>query len=223
MAAAVSEEPLVTPVENLPGTGRGGGGFVHFHPGGDGGGGGGDGRERWRPGLYRVAMWATVIAVTTLFVMLAVAYLVRSTNPKFWAPIQIPRVLIGSTVVLLVSSLTCEVARRTLKRGFLVATLSLGCIFLGMQMEAWRDLASQGVFVAGNPHSFFLYLFTGVHGIHLFAGIAMLWYMLLRSVFPSLREANIERVRERADAAALYWHVMDGLWLGLFLLLWFRR
>jgi cytochrome c oxidase subunit 3 len=222
MAAAVSEEPIVTPVEKLPGTGRGGGGVVHFHPGGDGGGGG-DGRERWRPGLYRVAMWTTVIAVTTLFVVLAVAYIVRSGNPRFWAPVHIPRILIGSTVVLLVSSVTCEAARRTLRRGYLVATLSLGCVFLGMQVQAWRDLASQGVFVSENPHSFFFYLFTGVHGIHLLAGIAMLWYMLLRSVFPTLRELNLARVRERADVAALYWHVMDGLWLGLFLLLWFRR
>jgi cytochrome c oxidase subunit 3 len=220
MAAAVSEEPIVTPVEKIPGTGRGGGGFVHFHPGGDGGGG--DGRERWRPGLYRVAMWATVMAVTTLFVALAFAYVVRSGNPKFWQPVRIPRILIGSTVVLLVSSITCEAARRTLNRAILAATLSLGCIFLGMQAEAWRELASQGVFVAANPHSTFFYLFTGVHGIHLLAGLLMLWYTLLRSVFPSLRETNLAWVRERAGVAALYWHVMDGLWLGLFLLLWFR-
>jgi heme/copper-type cytochrome/quinol oxidase subunit 3 len=47
--------------------------------------------------------------------------------------------------------------------------------------------------------------------------------MLLRAVFPSERDANLALVRERADMTALYWHVMDGLWLGLFLLLWFGR
>jgi cytochrome c oxidase subunit III len=222
MAAAVSEEPIVNPVEKIPGTSRGGGGVVHFHPGGDDGGGG-DGRERWRPGLYRLAMWATVVAVTTLFVVLAVAYVLRSNTPDFWRPIRIPRILIGSTAVLLLSSVTCEAARRTLHRAFLTATLALGCTFLGMQSEAWRELASQGVFVAENPHSTFFYLFTGVHGIHLLAGIAMLWYMLLRAVLPALRDTNLAHARERADVAALYWHVMDGLWLGLFLLLWFRR
>jgi cytochrome c oxidase subunit 3 len=220
MAAAVTEEPIVNPVERIPGTGQGGGGVVHFHPGGDGGGG--DGRERWRPGLYRIAMWCTVIAVTTLFVALGFAYVIRSGNPKFWQPVRIPRILFVSTVILLASSVTCELARRTLRRSFLVATLSLGCAFLVMQVEAWRELVSQGAFVAANPHSFFLYLFTGVHGIHLLAGIAMLWYMLLRAVLPSLREVNLARAHERADAGALYWHVMDGLWLGLFLLLCFR-
>jgi cytochrome c oxidase subunit 3 len=220
MAATVTEKPIVEPVERVPGTGQGGGGVDDFHPGGDGGGD--DGRDRWRPGLYRAAMWTAVIAITTLFVALAVAYIVRSSNPKFWEPVRLPRILIGSTVVLLLSSFTCEAARRSLNRSSLTATLSLGCIFLGMQVEAWRELAAQGVFVEANPHSFFFYLFTGVHGIHLIAGILMLWYMLLRAVFPSWREANKARVRERADGATLYWHVMDGLWLGLFLLLWFR-
>jgi cytochrome c oxidase subunit 3 len=223
VAAAVSEEPIVTPVERIPGTSQGGGGSSHFRPGDDGDSGGGDGRERWRPGLYHVAMWTTVTAVTALFVALAVAYLARSSNPEFWQPVLLPRILLASTAVLLLSSVTCEAARRTLHSGWLAATLSLGCLFLGMQVQAWRELAAQGVFVAGNPHSSFFYMFTGVHGIHLFAGIFMLWYMLLRAVFPSKRDANLALVRERADMTALYWHVMDGLWLGLFLLLWFGR
>jgi cytochrome c oxidase subunit III len=168
-------------------------------------------------------MWTTVTAVTTLFVALAVAYIARSSNPNFWQPVLLPHILLASTVALLLSSVTCEAARRTLHSAWLAATLSLGCLFLGMQVQAWRELAAQGVFVAGNPHSFFLYLFTGVHGIHLFAGIFMLWYMLLRAVFPSKRDANLALVRERAGMTALYWHVMDGLWMGLFLLLWFGR
>ena len=221
MAAAVSEEPIVNPVENLPGTSRGGGGFTHFHPGGDDGGG--NGREGWRPGLYRLAMWFTVIAVTTLFMVLELVYIVRTTNPDFWPPIRIPRILIASTVVLFASSITCEAARRTLGRSYLIATLSLGCVFVVLQVEAWRQLALQGVFVAGNPHSTFFYLFTGVHGIHMAAGIAMLWYRLWRALFPTHREENLARVRERADAATFYWHVMDGVWISLFLLLWLVR
>jgi len=110
MAAAVSEEPIVAPVERIPGTSRGGGGNSHFRPGDDDGGGGGDGRERWRPGLYRVAMWTTIVAVTTLFVALAVAYIARSSNPNFWQPVLLPHILLASTLVLLLSSVTCEAA-----------------------------------------------------------------------------------------------------------------
>ena len=221
MAAAVTEEPIVNPVENIPGTSRGGGGADHFHPGGDDGGG--DGREGWRPGLYRFAMWFVAVAISTLFVVLAFVYAVRSGNPDFWPPVRIPRILIASTVVLLASSVTCEAARRTLGRFWLTATLSLGCTFLALQVAAWRELASAGVFIAGNPHSTFFYLFAGVHGLHLLAGLGMLWYMLMRALFPTRRELNLAFVRERADAAAIYWHAMDALWLGLFLVLWFGR
>jgi len=221
MAAVSEEAPPVTPVETVPGTGGGGGGFADFDPGG-GDGRGDDGRDRWRPGVYRTAMWSILVSVTILFLMLGLVYVLRSRTPDFWQPIHLPRILIGSTVVLLVSSATCEAARQTLNRTFLTVTLTLGCVFLGMQVQAWRELAAQGAFVEANPHSFFFYMFTGVHGIHLFAGILMLWYMLIRAVFPSLREKNAARVRERADVAALYWHFMGGLWLGLFLLLWFR-
>jgi cytochrome c oxidase subunit 3 len=221
MAAAVSEEPVVTPVETVPGTGGGGGGFADFDPGG-GDGRGDDGRDPWRPGIYRTAMWSILVSVTILFFMLGLVYVLRSRTPDFWKPIHLPRMLIASTAVLLVSSATCEAARRTLNRSFLTVTLTLGCVFLGMQVQAWRELAAEGAFVEANPHSFFFFMFTGVHGMHLFAGILMLWYLLIRAMFPSPREKNAARVREHADVATLYWHFMGALWLGLFLLLWFR-
>ncbi len=229
MAAAVLEE-LIAPAEKKTGTGRGGGGPVDTHPGGGGGGGGGDGDDHWPAGVYRVGMRAVVVSVTTLFVALAVVYISRSRNPKYWEPVQIPRILTGSTFILLLSSAAMEGARRGLRKGdarryrtLLAATLSLACAFLAMQVEACRELVAEGVFVAANPHSFFFYMFTGSHALHLAAGIAMLWYMLLRAVFPSLRDSNQARAYERADAAALYWHTIDTVWLGLFLLLWFVR
>jgi len=220
MAAAGTEELVVTPVETVPGGGGGGGGFVDFDPGG-GDGRGDDGRDRWRPGIYRTAMWSILVSVVILFFMLGLVYVLRSRTPDFWRPMRLPRVLFASTAVLLLSSATCEVFRRTLNRALLTLTLTLGCLFIGLQVQAWRELAVQDVFVGANPHSFFFYLFTGVHAVHLLAGILMLWYVLIRSVFPSLREVNLARVRERTDVATLYWHVMGVLWVGLFLLLWF--
>lgn len=229
MAAAVLEE-LIAPAEEKPGTGHGGGGPTDADPGGRGGGGGGDGDDHWPAGIYRVGMRAVVVAVCTLFVALALVYISRSRNPKYWEPVQIPPILTGSTLVLLLSSAALEAARRGLRNGnarhyrtWLAVTLSLACAFLAMQVEAWRELVAEGVFVAANPHSFFFYMFTGSHALHLAAGIAMLWYLLLRAVFPSLHDPNRARVYERADAAALYWHTIDIVWLGLFLLLWFVR
>jgi len=193
---------------------------------GDGGGGGDDANERWSPGIYHVGMWATVTAVSTVFLTMAVVYIVRSQNPKFWKPLQLPGILWASTVILVASSATCEAYRRAVRRGsftahriWLAATLSLGCVFLSTQLRAWAELNAEGVFVAANPHSFFLYFFTAVHAIHLVLGLMLLWYAFMRSVLPFWRDSNAVRRRELADAGTLYWHFLDGIWIGLFTLL----
>jgi cytochrome c oxidase subunit 3 len=101
-------------------------------------------------------------------------------------------------------------------------TVALGLAFLCSQLLAWRQLVAQGVYLAGNPHSTFFYLLTGIHGAHLLGGIMALDYLLLRarrrSSRPVSREADARR-RTAADMVALYWHFMDGLWVSLFLLL----
>jgi len=215
-------------IEQQPLLGQGGRGPGRPVDGGrGGGGGGGDGaNERWSPGVYRVGMWATVAAVSTVFVTMAIAYVARSQNPKFWNPLQLPGILWASTAVILASSATCEASRRAIHHGRFTAhriwtavTLSLGCVFLSTQLHAWAELNAEGVFVAGNPHSFFLYFFTAVHALHLLLGLMLLWYVFMRSVLPFWRDANAARRRELADASALYWHFMDGIWVGLFVLL----
>ena len=235
MASRSSAMAVVSPVpeqvvesDQRPVPHHGGGGPGRGNEGGRGGGGGGgdDGKEQWSPGVYRVGMWATVIAVSTVFVTMAFAYLARSRNPAFWDPLRLPPILWTSTTLIVLSSGSCEAARRAVRRAQLGAariwlgvTLSLGCAFLSTQLRAWSELNAEGVFVAANPHTFFLYLFTAVHGLHLILGLILLWYLFMRAVLPFWRETNAARRRELADAGALYWHFMDGIWVALFVLL----
>jgi len=229
VASPVFHEVVDREQQPLLGDGGGGPGRPGDHGRGGGGGGGDDANERWSPGVYRVGMWATIIAVSTVFVTMAIAYTVRSRNPSFWNPVQLPRILWASTAILLASSVTCEASRRAVRaenlvrhRVWLAVTLSLGCMFLSTQLRAWEQLHAEGVFVAENPHSFFLYLFTAVHAMHLVVGLILLWYLFMRSVLPFWRDANAARRSELADAGALYWHFMDGIWIGLFALLQMR-
>ena len=86
-----------------------------------------------------------------------------------------------------------------------------------------RQLVAQGIYISSNPHSSFFYVLTGAHGLHLLGGILGLDFLLLRS----RRRRNEEHAGARrlaiADAVALYWHFMDGLWIYLFLLLFLWR
>ncbi len=140
-----------------------------------------------------------------------------------------PRILLLSTALILLSSVTIEAARRKWKeavnnhRRWLLVTLVLGAGFLVSQVLAWRQLVRQGVYVATNPHSSFFYLLTAAHGVHLLGGLLALAYLSLRRQPPRENELAVAKSQAGADAVTLYWHFMDFLWLYLFVLLFFVR
>ena len=141
-----------------------------------------------------------------------------------------PRVLLLSTALILVSSLTLEFARRKLKTGeqrahksLLVLTSLLGLGFLGSQLFAWKQLARQGIYISSNPHSSFFYLLTATHGLHLLGGLAGLGFLTLRSRLGTDDELAATKSQAQTDAVSLYWHFMDILWIYLFLLLFLWR
>ena len=179
---------------------------------------------------YRIGAWLAIASIVMLFTALISSYIVRSASGNDWVPIGMPKVLWLSTSLILVSSVTMEISRRSLKAlndagygRWLIATVVLGLAFLGSQLIAWRQLARQGVYIATNPHSSFFYLFTAAHGLHLLGGLVALSYLVLRT---TRKRDTAEGERRRvgaAGAATIYWHFMDGLWIGLFLLLFFWR
>jgi cytochrome c oxidase subunit III len=105
----------------------------------------------------------------------------------------------------------------------LLLTGILGLAFLGSQLIAWRQLASQGIYVSTHPHSSFFYLLTGAHAVHIAGGLLALTILWLRSR-PKLDKPGLAATRQAtADAVSIYWHFMDGLWIYLFLLLFLWR
>ncbi len=171
--------------------------------------------------VYRTGMWMALAAIVMLFAAFTSALVVRKGMSNDWINTSIPRILYLNTLLLLTSSLTLELSRRSLSAGFLdrfkhwwYATLALGIAFVGGQLLAWHDLAARGVYLATNPSSSFFYLLTATHGIHLLGGIIALFYIVLRSGRILARGK-----RAAVDAAAIYWHFMDGLWIYLLFLL----
>lgn len=225
MAATVTNtNPVVDVAVGGGPKSRGGNGFGKN-------GGSRDGADfRFSPARYRVGIWVAIASIVMLFTALASAYIVRSASADDWVRLAVPKVLWLSTAAILVSSVTIEVSRRALKRQadqrygmWLTMTAALGVIFVASQFLAWRQLARQGVYVASNPHSAFFYLFTGAHGVHVLGGLGALAYLLLRTRRKrDTVEGELKRVGA-VDAATTYWHFLDGLWICLFLLLFFWR
>jgi cytochrome c oxidase subunit 3 len=175
-------------------------------------------------------MWVTLAGVAMMFTALTSAYIVRASTSNDWRPLATPPLLWVSTALILISSLTFEISRRTLRRGnttghqrWLLLTVLLGLGFLATQLLAWRQLVGQGIYIASSPHSSFFYVLTGAHGLHLLGGILGLDYLLLRSRRKHYDEHEGVKRQAVVDAVALYWHFMDGLWIYLFLLLFLWR
>src|SRR5215207_2850593 len=93
-----------------------------------------------RANRYRIGMWVGLASIAMMFTSLSSAYIVRYASANDWLPLAIPRVMFASTALILISSITLELARRKLKRSFqpayaryLLFTVLLGLAFLALQ------------------------------------------------------------------------------------------
>ncbi len=211
---AVEELELIETAEPPPPTRRGSEGFGW-------GGGEGFGRAQARdPETYVTGIWVALASILMFFLALTSSFIVRKGTGQDWQPFELPRVLWGTTALLLASSVTIERARRALAAGaravysrWWTVTTMLGIFFLAGQLVAWSRLWAAGVFLATNPSSSFFYLLTGTHGLHLLGGLVALAYVGARSRRPWPAE------RAAVTATSIYWHFLGALWVFLFLLL----
>ena len=220
----------VPDIEVIIEDGGGGGGGGPTPP--PGGGDDGDDGKRRRPGgrpslnRYYTGIALGIVSILMFFMALASAFLVRRGTSGDWIPVHLPAVLWLNTLALIASSFTLERARRSLSRldvsGFRklwALTTGLGALFLIGQLVAWRQLVTQGVFMASNPASSFFYIFTAAHGVHLLGGVGALVYVLVRK-FDNNRSIALPTA---AEVASYYWHFMDGLWVFLLALLYLGK
>ncbi len=168
--------------------------------------------------------------VTMTFGALIAVFVIRSQSQQFWGHIRVPGILWATTATLLASSATLEAARQRLaksnQRGFfrLTAwTTGLGVLFLIGQIVAWFQILHAGVILARNPHSWFIFLFTGLHGLHIVVGLSGLAYLLIRTREPASGPKYQLQTRAVASGVAVFWHYLDFMWVLLFALLLFWR
>src|SRR5215472_2305159 len=236
-----------TPTASIddPKTGSGGNGVVP--PGWDGDGGNFDSSffdTRLR--RARLGLVVGLSGIAMIFISFTSAYLVRQGLPTLdprtnvllhdWFPVPLPRLLLINTGVLLISSVTMELARQQMARKvalaqvasgprasvetkegtyWLALTVVLGLSFLTGQWMAWRELGASGFSVASSPSSSFLYLLTGMHGVHLLGGVTAL---LIAGIASILRQPAYSQFI-KVDVTAWYWHFMALLWVYILCLL----
>ncbi len=188
---------------------------------GDGDGGSGDRRSSFPVTKEQIGLWVLLTGITMLFAGLTSAYIVLRGVPA-WQNIQLPSLLWPNTIVLVLSSITIELARRAVRRNrlesmnrWLAFTAVLGVAFVVGQLAAWWQLVNAGVFLPSTLQSGFFYILTGLHAIHITGGVVALGIVLGKALRKQLNAFNQQPIR----LCATYWHAMDGLWIYLFVLL----
>jgi cytochrome c oxidase subunit 3 len=145
-------------------------------------------------------------------------------NPETGEPFHLAILpLVGpATVLLILSSFTCQFAvwaiRRGDRTGFLrniAVTFVIGITFLVLQAIDYVELGSEGLTLASGTYGTTYFTLTGFHGAHVFAGVIMLGVVLYRGMAGQFSARHHDAV----EAASLYWHFVDVVWVLLFSLL----
>ncbi|MBI2776974.1 MAG: heme-copper oxidase subunit III [Chloroflexi bacterium] len=161
--------------------------------------------------------------------LFAVYFSTRAAN-KPWPPEEFKGVLnplsliLVATVILIISSVTCQLAIRAIRRGdrrgFLRnigMTFVLGIVFLVLQAYDYSLLFQEGLTLGSGPFGTTYFTLTGFHGAHVFGGVIMLGVILYRGMSGQFSAKHHDAV----EAASLYWHFVDVVWIVLFSILYF--
>ena len=183
----------------------------------------------------QLGIWVFIASELVFFGPLFAGYVYARVHlaDAFVAAARHTEVAIGTvnTAVLLTSSFFMALAVEAYKarstalaRRALLLTAGLGCVFLALKgYEYWSEwqehLVPGAHFTFEHAHrggaEIFFYLYfalTGVHALHLTAGIAVV--LALRSL--SRNAADRALCTERLEVAALYWHFVDAVWIFLY-------
>ena len=140
-------------------------------------------------------------------------------------------VLIGSSLTMAMSVWAAQVGKKRLVTFFLIATLILGTVFLGIKGVEYHEKFVEhhvpglnfnfepGASTATNAHAqlfFSLYFaMTGLHAVHMIVGAGLLLWLIKES----MRGRFTAEYNTPVELVGLYWHFVDIVWIFLFPLL----
>ena len=155
----------------------------------------------------------------------AAYFLLRSTNPV-WPPegaeLDVVRATVA-TVVLVASSFTLMAGDRAHERGdaaamrrWLIVTMALAAAFLANQIAEYVTLSFRA-----DDHAYgsIYWGLTGLHTAHVTGGLCALALLYVRAA----RSPSLDEITPWARGVSLFWHLVDIVWIGVFVTIWMIR
>ncbi|GAB3612788.1 MULTISPECIES: cytochrome c oxidase subunit 3 [Humibacter] len=167
--------------------------------------------------------------------LFAIYFTLRSTSPQLWAAetphLNVPYAL-TNTLILVASSFTCQfgvfAAERFQARAtgpsprqwgmaeWFTLSYALGAIFVAGQVVEYAGLISEGVAIDSNAYGSAFYLTTGFHALHVTGGLIAMLFVVGRAF--SVRRFG-DKEATSSIVVSYYWHFVDVVWIGLFLVI----
>jgi nitric oxide reductase NorE protein len=174
------------------------------------------------------SMWFFIIGDLLIFGVYFISYMIfRGQNQAlFLHSQQYLNQGIGATntVVLLTSSLFVALGTQAARAGkssdayrLWALALAFGAAFPCLKMVEWMPKVSAGLTPGENLFFMYYYVMTGLHLCHVLLGLVIMGFVM-RNLRAS-RQPNIKFV----ETGAMYWHMVDLLWLVLFALFYLMR
>jgi cytochrome c oxidase subunit III len=172
----------------------------------------------------KLGIWWFLSSEIPTFGAVLIAYVVLRLGSTGWSEAAHHlnfNVALTNTFLLLTSSMTIVMAHTAAEdndfkkaANFLGATVLLGVSFLGMKGFEYSTEIGHGFLPSSGIFWSFYYGMTGLHALHVLAGIIVnlvLWIQAARG--------SLAQHRHRVELAGLYWHFVDIVWIFLFPLL----
>jgi heme/copper-type cytochrome/quinol oxidase subunit 3 len=170
----------------------------------------------------KLGIWLFLASEVMLFGALFSTYIILRIGSVEWPHGEL-NVGLGAvnTIILITSSVTMVMAWASLKlhnwgrhRLYLIGTFLLAGVFLVNKYFEYADHFARG---EGPAHSTFLAIYftlTGLHGIHILGGMAVMLYFIGPGA--KLYKSNPDQFVNRIEYTGLYWHFVDLVWIFLF-------
>ena len=178
------------------------------------------------PGQTRAAFGTLVFLASDimLFAGFFAAYFFLRGQSSDWPPagveLAVPLTVLA-TLALITSSGTMHLGSRAYWRGdiataqrWLAGTVVLGGIFLAIQIHDYLTLDFEP---STHAYGSVYWMLTGLHGLHVSAGLILL-------VLLAVRLARAPKAAAAAmESTGYFWHLVDAVWIAVFLTIWVVR
>lgn len=170
-----------------------------------------------------------IISLIMSFAGLTSAFIVSSTREDWLKDFQLPSAFTISLVLIIISSVTFIMAKRSMKSDnrsmttmYLCVTLVLGVAFIISQVYGFNQIIELGYNFTGptsNVTMSYIYVIAFAHIMHVVAGLICLLVVIYNHFKQRYNSQNMLGL----ELAATFWHFIDILWIYLFLFLYFYR